>query len=168
MKKFVIISLLLSAGILLFAQNTAQNEDLTNLQKQVSTLSNNNSKIEKQLKTFIKASKSIKDSLKMRLNDNDQKIKALNDSIISKELQIKMLSSETDKNRSDLNKSNMIHIVFLLLILIIIAVVYFVIIRKVEKNEVRLLNTKEGLEVELKKVKKDLEEVEKKIEEIKK
>jgi hypothetical protein len=168
MKKFVIISLLLSAGILLFAQNTAQNEDLTNLQKQVSTLSNNNSKIEKQLKTFIKASKSIKDSLKMRLNDNDQKIKALNDSIISKELQIKMLSSETDKNRSDLNKSNMIHIVFLLLILIIIAVVYFVIVRKVEKNDVRLLNTKEGLEVELKKVKKDLEEVEKKIEEIKK
>ena len=172
MKKLMITSVLLAACIMLFAQVPSQNDDLANLKKQVSGLSSNSLKIDRQLKTFIKTSKSIQDSLRMRLNDNDQKIKALNDSIIAKELQINLIKTDTEKNLSDLKKSNVIHIIFLLLILIIVAAVYFVIVKKidkeVEKNEVRLLNTKEGIEVELKKVKKDLEEAVKKIEEMKK
>jgi hypothetical protein len=172
MKKLMIISVMFAACIILFAQNQPQNDELANLRKQVSTLNNSSAKIDRQVKTFIKTSKSIQDSLKMRLESNDQKIKALNDSVISKELQIKLLGTEVEKNSSDLKKSSVVHIVFLLLILIIIAAVYFVITGKVnkegEKNEVRHLNTKEWIDVELKKIKKDLEEAEKKIEEMKK
>jgi hypothetical protein len=157
---------------MLFAQNTPQSDEISNLKKQVSALNSSSTKTDRQLKTFLKASKSIQDTLKMRLENNDQKIKALNDSVVSKELQIKLLGTEVERNSSDLKKSNIVHIVFLLLILIIIAAVYFVIIKKVEKeagkNEVRLLNTKEGIDIEIKKLKKDLEEAEKKIEEMKK
>lgn len=176
MRKVLTTIILISTSLILIAQSATQTDDITNLQKQVSALNCKSAKVGANLKTFIKATKSVHDSIFTRLSENDLKVKSISDTLLVKDSLIMKLKAVSDKNKSDIKKNNIFHYIIFVLILILVFAIYLKFQNKFKimnvHNEAQVLKTKEGLEAELDKTRKYIadtkEELEKKIKDIKK
>jgi hypothetical protein len=138
MKKLTIAIVFVATSLVSVVPNKAQSNDMDNLQKQVTILKNNNSRLEGRLKHFMKTSEGIKDSLQTGLNQMDTKLKVLSDSLATKEAQIKVLKIDAETSKGDIHSlavSNTIQYIFFVLALILILAVYFMSVKKVAKVE---------------------------------
>jgi hypothetical protein len=173
MKKLIIPIIFSSIYISLFAQNPVQTDDMTTLKKQVTTLNNSTAILESRLKTFMKTSKIIDDSLQIGLDENSIKLKIISDSLVSTETHVNILKTESEKIFIGLKSANILHYIIFILILLIVLVTYFLLSKKTEKLNSHLQEIKENFDLELNKIKKDFtteissakEELEKKIKE---
>jgi membrane protein implicated in regulation of membrane protease activity len=152
MKNLIFTIVFVIASLISLAPVKAQSNDIDNLQKQVSALKNSNSKLEGRLKQFMKASAGIKDSLQTGLNETDTKIKVLSDSLATKEAQLKALKTDVENSKADIHSiaaSNTIQYILFVVGLILVLAVYFMIAKKVskndEENQERLAKTKEEM-----------------------
>ncbi len=138
MKNLIFTIVFVTASLISLAPVKAQSNEIDNLQKQVTALKNSNSKLEGRFKQFMKTSAGVKDSLQTGLSVTDTKIKVLSDSLATKEAQLKVLKTDAENTKADIHSiitSNTIQYILLLLGLILILAVYFMIAKKISKND---------------------------------
>lgn len=162
-KKLLITTFFVISCLLLFEPNQAQSNDMENLQKQITALKNSNCRLEAKLKQYTKSSTSLHESLQASLNDNNNKLKTLSDSLTAKGLQVNVLKADSEKAKTDIHSikvANTIQYILLILIIILLIVIYYLLLKKIDKikeqYEHSLIKTKEGLESDLNKTSKEL------------
>ena len=161
MKRTLLIAILVGASLLTYAQSQGSTDEITGLKKQVSTLKQTNAKLEQNIKELKKTSKDIKDNLDVRLKEYDQKIGVISDSLKAKDSTIAKMDSREAKLFHSLNLRKTAFYIIFVVVLILLIVTYFLLMKKFktidEKNEVRIFNLKDALDVEANKTKSDVQ-----------
>jgi hypothetical protein len=155
MKKFVVTLVFISTAFLLFAQNSPQTSDVDILKKQTSALATSSMRHDAQLKTLIKTSKAIQDSLQAQIGSNSNELKMLSDSLFAKASEISQLKEKMEKNQHRFLATTNVIYVLLAIVVILIALVYFLFVQKVRKNQAGIQELSEKLPNEIAKLKKD-------------
>jgi hypothetical protein len=187
MKRTLLIAILVGASLLTYAQSQGSTDEITGLKKQVSSLKQTNAKLEQNVKELKKSSKDMQDNLDVRLKEYDQKMNVMGDSLKAKEATIVRMDNREAQLFHSLNLRKIVAYIIFAVVLVLLIVVYFLLMKKFktidEKNEVRIFNLKDALDVEANKTKSDIhsqialvkteiaftkEDLEKKIKEVKK
>jgi hypothetical protein len=134
MKKLSITLLLVSACTLMYAQSTAQADEISDLKKQVSSINKSNIKVSKSLYALKKKTKVVEDSLKVAVTELEKKLKTVNDSLLSDELKISAMKADTDKNTNDIKRMHTLVIILFIISMIIIALASFLLNNKFKKT----------------------------------
>jgi septal ring factor EnvC (AmiA/AmiB activator) len=151
MKKFLIAFFILGSGITLVAQTASPNEEMTNLKNHVNSIKVSHAKLENRLNGFMKKSKCIQDSLQAQIKASDAKLMSLADSLSASKTELNALNVHVENLEHRLNHAIYFHVIIFILLLAIIAWAYLSLLKKNSKGEIRLLNLKESLELEIKK-----------------
>jgi hypothetical protein len=157
MKNLMIAFILTLICSVSFSQGS---DDLNSLKKQVNSLKSRNSKIELRLKEHINASKQTSDSLKKQLEANDIKLKALTDSIATRDAKHSAIECKVHSMHHSIRVCNTFLYILLIIIILALVGIYLLTIRRIEaateKSEKKLTDAKENIENELNKTKKEL------------
>ena len=161
MKRTLLIAILVGASLLTYAQSQGSTDEITGLKKQVSSLKQTNAKLEQNVKELKKTSKDMQDNLDARLKEYDQKMNVMGDSLKAKEATIVRMDNREAQLFHSLNLRKTVAYIIFVVVLILIIVAYFLLTKKFktanEKNEVKLYNVKDALEVDANKTKSELQ-----------
>jgi lipopolysaccharide export LptBFGC system permease protein LptF len=161
MKRTLLIAILFGASTFAFAQNQSSTDEIAGLKKQVTFLKQTNSKLEQNIKELKKSSKEVQDKVDAKLKDFDQKLNVLSDSLKAKEVVISKADNRLNQVFHSLNLRKTVFYAIFVVAFILIVASFWLLIKRFktinEKNEVRVFNVKETLEVEINKTKSDFQ-----------
>jgi len=161
MKRTLLIAILVGASLLTYAQSKGSTDEITGLKKQVTSVKQANSKLEQSIKELKKSSKDMQDILDAKLKEYDQKIGVISDSLKAKDATIAKMDSREAQLFHSLNLRKTAFYIIFVVVLILLIVGYFLLMKKFktidEKNEVRIFNLKDALDVEANKTKSDVQ-----------
>ena len=150
MKKFFILAILLTVYTCVPAQNNASGDDLSQLKKQVNSLSANNASLNLKLKEIERNTRKLQDSLISATKDYNLKMIALQASITAREADITTARHRTDYILHSLNLRKATVYVLVPIMLILLILLYWILARKIkdasDKNEKLALNINKSLE----------------------
>ena len=161
MKKTLLIAVFLGISLVAFTQTPSQNDEVTNLKKQISSLKQTNAKLEMNLKELRQISKSLQDSINKNLKEYDLKLNCVADSLKANTRLLHATKSHANLlDHSLKTRKAVFYIVFVLAIILLIAL-YLLSNKKIksmwEKNDVKLFNLKDAIEVDASKTKSDFQ-----------
>lgn len=171
----MILSFLLSFSLIIQAQNSNVNDEISSLKKQTASLMSKNATLEQRITELKHFSKTSLDTLISQLKENNLQLMALKDSLTVKDKEIKALHSRSILFFHSLNLRKKMLYIFLPIGIIILVLLFWQLHRKIAtvatNGEKMSMNVKTSLEEEVQAVKNELanvkESLEKKIAAIK-
>ena len=168
MKRFMILSFLLSFSLIIQAQNSNVNDEISSLKKQTASLMSKNATLEQRITELKHFSKTSLDTLISQLKENNLQLMALKDSLTVKDKEIKALHSRSILFFHSLNLRKKMLYIFLPIGIIILVLLFWQLHRKIAtvatNGEKMSMNVKTSLEEEVQAVKNELANVKESLE----
>jgi hypothetical protein len=154
------IAVLLAATLLTNAQAQSAADEIASLKKQVTSLKQVNAKLEQTIVSLKKEITGVKDNVNSQLKDFDEKMKAVSDSVKTKQAVIDRCNSRIGQIFHSLDRRKTAFYAIFVVALLLVTLIFLLVARRfklvIKHSEVRVSNVKDTLETEIHKVKEDL------------
>lgn len=160
MIKTLQIVILLVTTLLTNAHAQSATEEIASLKKQVSSLKQANAKLEQNVSMLKKEVTELKDKVNGQLKDFDEKMKAVSDSVKTKQAVIARCDNRIGQIFHSLDRRKTAFYAIFVVALLLLGILFLLVARRfklvINHSEVRVSNVKDTLETEIYKVKEDL------------